>query len=172
MLRELHPQSKVEAIINAPSPTNQQELHSLCGLISYYRQFLPSLAAVMAPLNELKGDKTFVWTQECETALNEVKQLLSSSKVLVHYDPRGELHLATDASPRGVGAVISHIIDGVERPIAYASRSLTQAERNYSQLEREALAIIFATKRFSPVFVCMQIYLADRQQAIKLNLWA
>ncbi len=147
----IHPtESKVSAIINAPAPTNKSELHSLCGGISYYRKFIPDLATIMAPLNELKGHKKFVWDQKCEEAFKKVKERLISSDVLVHYDPNKALILATDASPYGVSAIISHYDSETDsdRPIAFASRSLSKAERNYSQIEREALAIIFGIQKF------------------------
>ena len=73
---------------------------------------------------------------------------LASSELLVHLDPEKPMVLAVDASPYGVGAVLSHVCGGTERPIAYASRTLNSAERNYSQTEREGLAMIFRVKKF------------------------
>ena len=89
------------------------------------------------------------WESEPETAFEEVKKLLKSSQLLIHFDSALLLVLACDTSPHGVGAVLSHCRgDGSEKPIAFASRTLTKAERNYLQLDKEALAIIFGIKHF------------------------
>ena len=80
--------------------------------------------------------------------------MLIAADVLVHYDPRLELVVKGDASPYGLGAVLSHVMrDGTQRPIAFASRVLTSAEKNYTQLDKEALAIIFAVKKFH-LYLC------------------
>ena len=89
------------------------------------------------------------WTKECEEAFQRSKSELMAGRVLVPYDEKRKLILACDASPYGVGAVILHIMDdGQERPIAFASRTLTKSERNYSQIEKEALAIVFGVRKF------------------------
>ena len=78
--------------------------------------------------------------------------MLQSNSVLVHFDPSNEIVLSYDASPYGVGAVLAHVMsDGTKRPIAYYFRSMAPAEKNYSQLEKEALVIICAVKRFYQV---------------------
>ena len=120
------------------------------GIVSYYQKFIPNLANRCAPLYKLlHKDTKWSWSDECEKAVSELKEALTSDTLLVHYDPNKPLLLATDASPVGVGCVISHIMeDGSERPIAYASRSLTSSERNYPQIEREALGIVHGVKRF------------------------
>lgn len=147
----LHPtDEKVAAIVKAPKPNNVTELKSFLGLLNYYGKFLPNLSSLLQPIHKLLRDnEKWSWTTECDAAFDKAKQLLLKSKVLVHYDTTRPLKLACDASPYGVGAVISHIMDnGEEQPIAFASRTLSNAEKNYAQIEKEALAIIYGVKKF------------------------
>ncbi|XP_059420209.1 uncharacterized protein K02A2.6-like [Carassius carassius] len=147
----LHPvQSKVRAIEEAPSPTTVTELKAYLGLLNYYNKFLPSLATRLAPLHKLlRKDVPWAWNKEQEEAFQNSKQLLNSAKVLGHYSADKDLLLACDASPYGVGAVLSHVMeDGSEKPLGFMSRTLTPAEKRYSQLDKEGLAVIFGIKRF------------------------
>ena len=141
---------KVRAIQEAPTPRNVQQLRSFLGLINYYRKFLPNQATLLAPLYELlRFQRRWSWGAEQEKAFNEAKSSLLSSRALHHYDPDKELVLSCDASPYGVGAVLSHRTnEKTEQPIVFASRSLSLVERRYSHLDKEALAIIFGVKRF------------------------
>ena len=143
-------EQKIEAIRNAPEPKDVTQLKSFLGAVNYYGKFLPDLSTVLAPLYQLLQKNTkWSWGRSQSTAVESVKELLTSDRVLVHYDPSRELVLACDASPYGVGAVLSHKYpDEKDRPIAFASRSLAAAERNYSQLEKEGLAIVFGVKKF------------------------
>ncbi|XP_048031439.1 uncharacterized protein K02A2.6-like [Megalobrama amblycephala] len=141
---------KVRAIVDAPAPKDVSQLCSFLGLINYYSRFIPNLTLVLAPLNALlcKG-KQWLWSHECEDAFDKAKKFLLSQSVLTHYNPQLPVRLACDASPYGVGAVISHILpDGLERPTAFASRTLSKAEQNYAQIEREALGIVFGVRKF------------------------
>ena len=142
--------SKVEAIANAPQPTNVQELRSFLGLLNYYGKFIKNLASILYPLNRLLQEKQkWEWTNECSEAFQTAKNQLTSSEVLTHYDPKLPINLAADASAYGIGAVISHVLpDGSEKPISFASRTLTTSEKNYAQLEKEALSLIFGVKKF------------------------
>ena len=147
----IHPlEEKVQAIVDAPSPRNVSELRSFLGLLNFYGQFIPNLSTLLQPLHELlQNGVKWDWNDECESAFQKSKSQLLSSDVLVPYEVNRELILACDASPYGVGAVISHVMDdGSERPIAFASRTLTKSERNYSQIEKEALGIIFGVRKF------------------------
>ena len=143
---------KVEAVVNAPPPENTSQLRSFLGMINYYGKFLPNLSTTLYPLNRLltkTNEKKWTWSSDCQESFIRAKELIASTQVLTHYDLSLPVVLAADASAYGIGAVISHIMpSGEERPIAFASRSLTSAEKNYAQVEREALSLIYGVKRF------------------------
>ena len=105
---------------------------------------MPNLSARCASLYRLlRKDARFIWSVEHQHGFNDIKSAMTTAPVLAHYDERRALVVAADASGYGLGAVLFHVYgDGSERPIAYASRTLTTAERNYSQLEKEALAVV------------------------------
>ena len=131
-------------------PHNVTELKSFLGLLSYYSKFLPNMSTTLSPLYTLlQKNRRWKWCKEQQKAFEQAKLALQSDTLLVHYDSEKELTLSCDASPYGLGAVISHRMEGgVEKPIAFASRTLAPAEKNYSQLEKEVLAIVFAVKKF------------------------
>ena len=142
--------NKVSAIIEAPTPKDLQQLRSFLGLVNYYGKFIPNLATLLQPLHSLlQTDTKWVWSQKCARAFQEAKEKIASAQVLTHYDPARPIKLAVDASPYGVGAVISHSMpNGDEKPIAFASRTLHKGEKNYAQIEKEALAIVYGVKKF------------------------
>ena len=141
---------KVKAILQAPEPKNVQEMRSFLGLLHYYGKFLPNLAMLLKPLNDqLREGVSWRWTKDCAKAFAEAKTLLSNAPVLAHYNPSLPIKMAGDASTYGLGAVISHTFpDGSERPIAFASRTLSSAERNYPQVEKEALSLVYGIRKF------------------------
>ena len=106
---------------------------------------------MLHPLNQLlEKNHKWVWSAECEKAFEQAKALITSEEVLTHYDPQLPVKLVCDASPYGLGAVMSYVMpDNTERPIAYASRTLSSAERNYSQIDKEALALVWGVKKFN-----------------------
>ena len=128
-------QSKLEAIVKVPEPKNLQELHSFLGLLNYYSKYISNLLTIVHPLNcLLQQERMWTWNADCACAFQQSKQILTSLKLLVHYDPLLPLQLAANASAYGLGAVISHVMsDGTERPTVYASRTLNRIMPNWKK---------------------------------------
>ncbi|XP_046565949.1 uncharacterized protein K02A2.6-like [Haliotis rubra] len=161
---------KVNAVLNAPAPENVSQLRSFLGLLNYYNRFLPNLSMVIRPLNRLleKGTE-WEWSESADTAFKKAKTLLLSADVLVHYNPDLPVTLACDASPYGVGAVLSHITNHGEKPIAFISRTLTKTEQNYAQIDKESLAIVFGVRKFSQYLIGKKFTLiTDHQPLVKI----
>ncbi|KAG7297849.1 hypothetical protein JYU34_018592 [Plutella xylostella] len=141
---------KVKAILEMQHPKNVSDLRSFLGMVNFYGKFVNGLSTILAPMHRLlKKDAVWQWGTQQMNAFEMVKKILSRTPVLAHYDAARPLLLTCDASSYGLGAVLAQRgAGGEERVIAYASRSLTSSECNYSQIHKEALAIIFAVKKF------------------------
>ena len=136
---------KVRAIEDMPEPQNREDLMKIMGMLNYLSQFIPDLSSISAPLRQLlKKDSEWVCRDEHSDALKMLKALISSKPVLSFFDPNRSTVIQCDASSKGLGACL--LLDG--HPIAFASRSLSTSECNYSQIEKELLAILFAVRKF------------------------
>uniref|UniRef100_A0A1Y1N2I4 RNA-directed DNA polymerase n=3 Tax=Photinus pyralis TaxID=7054 RepID=A0A1Y1N2I4_PHOPY len=143
--------TKVKAILECPIPENVTQVKSFVGMLNYYCKFIPNVATLLQPLYELlHKDAVFVWSKACNNAFKKTKEIIVSDDVLVHFDATLPIKLACDASSYGIGGVLSHIFpDRTERPICFTSRTLSAAEKNYSMLDKESLAIYYCVKKFS-----------------------
>ena len=126
------------------------ELKSFLGLLNYYGRFLPDLATLLASLYELlQSTRSWSWGKSQSRAFEHAKKERTTSSLLTHFDPKNPVTLSCDASPYGVGAVLSHHMkDGLEQPIAFTSCTLSVVMKKYAQLDKEALSIVFGVKRF------------------------
>lgn len=159
---------KIRAIVDAPSPSNVQQLQSYLGLLNYYRRFIPNLSTQLHVLhNLLNKDVPFDWSNECQAVFLKTKTLVVSHNVLVLFDPDKPIVITTDASSYGVGAVMSHIINGDEKPVMFASSSLNAAQKNYSSLHREGLAIVTAVAKFHNYIYGKPFTIVTDHQALK-----
>lgn len=131
--------SKIEAICNMPEPHDVSTVGSFLGLLNYYAQFVKEMRDLRYPLDQLLcKDAKFVWTDSCRKSFQRAKEILQSNLLLTHYDPDIDLIVAADASLHGIGAVIlHHFPDGTQKAIEHASRTLTPAEKNYGQIEKD-----------------------------------
>lgn len=141
---------KVTAIKSIPAPRDATGVRSFLGMTNYFRQFIPEYAKISMPLQDLTKKRTkFEWTQDCEDAFSELKQCLCRDPCLIMPDFTQPFTLHTDWSKCAIGAVLSQTgADGLDHPIAFASRTLNPAERNYAPTEGECLALVWAVKKF------------------------
>ena len=139
---------KSKVMENFPVPKNADEVRRFVAFANYYRKFIPDFASITIPLNRLlKKDVTFTFNDDCVKAFNKIKNILVSPELLTFPDFEKEFILRTDASGFALGAILSNFDD---RPIAYASKTLNNAEKNYSTIEKELLAIVWAVKHYRP----------------------
>ena len=142
---------KTRCIAEWSQPTDLKELRQFLGFASYYRRFVRNFAHIAAPLYHLteKG-KNWCWNDNCEEAFSALKRRLTSAPVLSFPRFDQEFTLDVDASAIGLGAVLSQEVHGVEQVVAYASRTLSKAERQYCATRREMLALVWGTRQFRP----------------------
>ena len=140
---------KVAVVRKWPQPQNKKQVRSFLGLSSYYRRFIPAFADIARPLHELTEERSsFVWTKRCQDSFEELKKRLTSAPILALPKHGDDFILDTDASDEGVGAVLSQLIDGQERVVAYYSQALSKPERNYCVTRKELLAVIKSIGHF------------------------
>jgi hypothetical protein len=140
---------KIRAVTEWPTPSRVKDVRSFLGLASYYRRFVRGFATLASPLHNLmKKGVHFEWTEEADAAFQALKAALTSPPILAMPTDAGQLVLDTDASDVAIGAVLSQKQEGVERVIAYASRSLDKRERNYCVTRKELLAVVHFMKYF------------------------
>ncbi len=158
----IHPdKSKVDAVNNAKTPTNATEVRSFLGLVNFCSHFIQDYATLTEPLRLLtRKETTFTWGKEQENSFVKLKESLTNADTMAYYQPHAETKVIVDASPVGLGAILSQKQqDGQFKPVAYASHALNPTEQRYSQTEREGLAAFWSTQKF-------HYYLYDRDFTI------
>lgn len=145
---------KVSAMLNYPRPRTVTEIKRFIGMCSWYRRFISHFSSLVSPLNDLlkgrKKNQTVEWTSKAEDAFINIKQALVSTPVLRSPDFTKTFTIQCDASDTGLGGVLTQEIDKEEVVIAFCSRSMSKAERNYCVTQRELLALIFCIEKFRP----------------------
>ena len=140
----------VAAVSEFPTPRNVREVRQFLGLSSFYRRFIPNFAKIATPLHQLTHkDVAFAWTQDCKEAFDTLKLKLTTAPVLAYPRFDSDFILETDASILGLGAVLSQVQDDAKpHPISYASRALSNSEKNYAITELETLAVVWAISHY------------------------
>ena len=135
---------KVQAIVDMPPPNDVPSLRRLLGMARYLSQYIPNESTITAPMRELlKKNVDWQWTKSHDAALQQLKKALVESPTLTFYDVTQPVTIQCDASQAGLGAsLLQH-----GKPVTYASRSMSNAEKNYAQIEKEMLSITFAVRK-------------------------
>ena len=142
---------KISAIERYPIPKTPKEIKQFLGLVGYYRKFIPGFAKITKPLTQcLKKGRKIVLDHSYVNCFEKCKTLLTNDPILQYPNFEKEFLLTTDASNFAIGAVLSQGAVGSDKPVCYASRTLNESEINYSTIEKELLAIVWATKYFRP----------------------
>lgn len=141
---------KVDSIVNWPVPKSVRQVRGFLGLAGWYRRFIENFSSITFPISEtLSSKQKFKWTPEAQKSFETIKTLLTTAPILSNPDFTKKFYLHCDASNYGIGAVLVQLDkDGNEKPIAFMSKKLNTAQRNYSVTERECLAAIEAIKKF------------------------
>ena len=141
---------KVKALIEAPAPTSVAEVRSFLGMANYSANFIQHYSETTAPLRHLtKKNARFQWTKECQKAFETLKQAMVSPQVMSYYDPTRPTELIVDASKYGLASMLTQLDPktGQYKVVRYDSRSTTQPESSYAQIELESAAVEFAIRR-------------------------
>ncbi|OMJ08900.1 Retrovirus-related Pol polyprotein from transposon [Smittium culicis] len=143
---------KIEALVGRNPPRNVKEVKSFVCLGSYFRKFLERYSDVVESIQALvKKGTRWEWKSECQESFERIKSMLTNARILKQPEQNKKFVLSTDASITAVGAVLEQENDDGElQPVAYYSRKLQSAERNYMYYEREGLALVSAIKNFRP----------------------
>ena len=137
-------QEKIKAVKEWKTPTKVKNMESFLGFANFYRRFIQNFSHMAKLLNELKGKKEWVWNEDHQKAFDELKEKITSQLVLSLPKREGKFRAETDASGHAIGGVLSQEQEGKWRPIAFLSRTMQLAERNYEIYDKELLAIVEA----------------------------
>ena len=163
-------EERVRAVLEAAQPTTPTEVWSFLGMVGFSARFIPNFATLAEPLRAISRQGVpFVWGKEQDASFKELKRQLASAPVLAYFDKDAHTRVIADASPVGLGAVLVQEKNGDSRAVCYASRSLSQVERRYSQTEKEALALVWACERFNLYLYGLQTFdLVTDHEALKV----
>lgn len=154
----------LEAILQLKNPNNRKELQSFLGSVNYVREYIPHLADLIQPFRGLlKKNSVFTWQQIHTENFNKIKEAVCAISSLANFNPAKKITLQCDASQFGLGACLLQ----EKRPIAFASRNLSDAECRYAQIEKELLSIVFGTKRFHNIVYGYKIYVENDHKPLE-----
>jgi hypothetical protein len=159
--------SKVSVLYKYERPKTVKQLQAFLGLANYYRRFISGLSELARPLYQATTNKSLKWNDDCETSFNQIRVYLTQTDgALVLPDFEQPFRVETDASKWCMGAILSQRVNGQYRPVAYWSKTMNSAQRNYSASERELLALVEALKHFRQYLLGRRFVAVTDHQAL------
>ncbi|RVW72376.1 Retrovirus-related Pol polyprotein from transposon 17.6 [Vitis vinifera] len=163
--------AKVELIVKLPPPTNVKGIRQFLGHAGFYRRFIKDFSKISKPFCELLvRDAKFVWNEKCQKSFEELKQFLTTAPIVRAPNWKLPFEVMCDASDLAMGAVLGQREDGKPYVIYYASKTLNEAQRNYTTTEKELLAVVFALDKFRTYLVGSSIVVFTDHSALKYLL--
>ena len=161
---------KTSAITKMEAPKSVSDVRRFMGLVNQLGKFSPKIAEYSQAIRELlRSNRTWMWGPMQEESFSRIKEELAKPTILAHYNPEAETKVSADASSFGLGAVLMQKEGEHWKPVVYASRSLTDTERNYAQIEKEALAVTWACEKFATYILGRQFTIeSDHKPLIPL----
>ena len=160
-------QSKVSAITAIPAPTCKKQVQSFIGMINYLSKFSTQLSELVEPIRELSKEKVlFNWAPECQSALTLMKKEIAKKPILAYYNPKKQTIFQTDVSIKGLGACLLQD----EKPVYFASKALTEAQKGYVAIELESLAVTWAMEKFNYFLYRSHFILETDQKPLEVLL--
>jgi len=162
---------KIELIANLPTPKSVKDVRSFLGHVDFYRRFIKDFSVISKPLcNLLIKDNVFEWTEHCEKAFVRVKNLLTSAPVIQPPDWSLPFEIMCDASNYAMGAILGQRKDKKSYVIYYASKTLNNAQMNYTTTEKELLTVVFACEKFRSYLIGSPVVVFSDRAALKYLL--
>ena len=141
--------AKIELISKLPSPTNVKTVRQFLGHAGFYTRFIKDFLKIAKPLYKLlKKDAKFVWEKECQESFEELKSYLTTAPIVRAPNWQLPFKVMCDASDLATGAVLGQREDGKPHVVYYASKTLNEAQRNYTTTEKELLKVVYALDKF------------------------
>ncbi|KAL7868194.1 hypothetical protein SRHO_G00095780 [Serrasalmus rhombeus] len=154
--------AKVQAILDMPRPTDKKAVLRVMGMINLIGKFILNLSSRTMHLRELLHHANeFKWTAKHETEWESLKTILTTEPVLTFFDPSKPTKISTDASKNGLDAVLLQATGDSKNPVAYASRIMTSSERNYAQIEKECLGLVYGLEKFHSYVYGLPTFVAE-----------
>ncbi|TLX68347.1 hypothetical protein E9993_23230, partial [Labilibacter sediminis] len=160
--------AKIEVISKLPPPTNVKGVRSFLGHAGFYRRFIKDFSKITRPMTQLLlKDVKFEFSDECLQTFELLKEKLTTAPILIGPNWSLPFELMTDASDFAIGAVLGQRVEGRFKPIYFASKTLNQAQENYTTTEKELLAIVYAFDKFRPYLILSQTTVFTDHSALK-----